>query len=914
MKKSPASANPATDSSKRSEGKVSKRSSSNQAKRRSSVNQTSKRSSVNQASKRSSVNQASKRSSVNAAKSSTINSIAEAVGDDRSQLPSFNVNRVPVFSADPRAGILPAHFPNKEWGNAHRILKEKDVDEFLTVHPQVLLDFMYDTVKLDTLEDLLRQKKGVIEDEDKLRRANCDTEHQKTSGLFLQKSTRHVSQSLITAMKRDESHHGILEDFCHIFCQIVHADSYKLYIQEGLVNKVYCLLENGHLKPYVMKGTVAGKALKKKTTVLVTDMSTDQRFKHSTEGGEEYSDNYSVLCVPLVLPTKVVPAIIELRREPINPPFIEADIQVANTTVGWIAACISENIGKMSLISQQHLIHILLDNTKELLDGMTKTEELVPKIMRHTKDLVKADRCSLFMVDDEREELYANYFDEGAKSTVGIPIFEKKEIIRFPKGVGIAGHVADTAEVVNIHDAYEDSRFNKEVDLLTGYKTRNILCMPIINRNCVKGVIQMVNSTRYDHFTESDENALRMFTAYCAIAIHYNNFYNSLERERVKNKACIEVIQYHTVCHKSSYMGVLNDPHISKHDIPKSFYTFDFYAPRYLDLLPKLFIRLMHEICGKERIETEKLVRFILTVRKNYRDVPYHNFPHGFHVAHCLCRIVSSAPDAFTEFEKMGLAVAGICHDIDHRGYSNEFFKKLQLPLANLYSTSVMEQHHYRQTVTILQTENIFSFLSAPKYKEMLGLIRQCIIATDLALYFGNQKALQKILDEGRFDMNDEECRNRAFNLMMTASDLCGVSKPWKTNKSSTNQLYEEFYDQGDEERKRGFVPISMMDRSHSDDIPKQQVGFIDFLCIPLYQTLVSIFPGTKNLLSGCLRNRRKWMKIAGYKDDSKMNQLMAPGSEEENDDDNDHEEELWINVFNVKRSSHDQSEAESNK
>ena len=95
----------------------------------------------------------------------------------------------------------------------------------------------------------------------------------------------------------------------------------------------------------------------------------------------------------------------------------------------------------------------------------------------------------------------------------------------------------------------------------------------------------------------------------------------------------------------------------------------------------------------------------------------------------------------------MGLVIAGICHDVDHRGYNNAFFGKLNQPLGALYSTSVMEQHHYKQTVTILQMEgqDIFAFLSPTEYKHMLEQIRHYILATDLALYFGNQKTISKV-------------------------------------------------------------------------------------------------------------------------------------------------------------------------
>lgn len=64
---------------------------------------------------------------------------------------------------------------------------------------------------------------------------------------------------------------------------------------------------------------------------------------------------------------------------------------------------------------------------------------------------------------------------------------------RFPIGTGIAGIVAQTGEVLNIADAYGDSRFNRNVDQITGYVTKTILCMPIFIRGNVIGVMQMVN-------------------------------------------------------------------------------------------------------------------------------------------------------------------------------------------------------------------------------------------------------------------------------------------------------------------------------------------------------------------------------------------------------------------------------------
>lgn len=132
-----------------------------------------------------------------------------------------------------------------------------------------------------------------------------------------------------------------------------------------------------------------------------------------------------------------------------------------------------------------------------------------------------------------------------------------------------------------------------------------------------------------------------------------------------------------------------------------------------------------------ESFELEKLCRFTMSVRKNYRRVPYHNWKHALTVAHCMYAILQKTSGIFTELEvsgsswrcgalyqqrnlillfvyvcqRKGLLIACLCHDLDHRGYSNSYLQKFDHPLAALYSTSTMEQHHFSQTVSILQVK-----------------------------------------------------------------------------------------------------------------------------------------------------------------------------------------------------------------
>lgn len=124
-------------------------------------------------------------------------------------------------------------------------------------------------------------------------------------------------------------------------------------------------------------------------------------------------------------------------------------------------------------------------------------DKLMQTIAEETKEAIQADRCTVFLYDKETDELWS-------KVALGLGSSE----LRFNSGQGLAGHVFKTGETINIKDAYSDSRFNKNIDKETGYKTKTILCMPIknINREII-GVFQVLNKLT-GTFTEEDEDLL----------------------------------------------------------------------------------------------------------------------------------------------------------------------------------------------------------------------------------------------------------------------------------------------------------------------------------------------------------------------------------------------------------------------
>ncbi|MCL4523818.1 MAG: diguanylate cyclase [Acidobacteria bacterium] len=152
-------------------------------------------------------------------------------------------------------------------------------------------------------------------------------------------------------------------------------------------------------------------------------------------------------------------------------------------------------------------LSIIVDATKQL-NSTLDLGELIQIVLELATKQTGADRGTMFLVDKVRQEIW---------SLVGLGL--EQHAIRIPMSSGIAGYVARTGETINLENAYDDPRFEEEVDRKLGYRTRTLLCLPILNKdNDVVGVLQLLNKTP-GPFNEEDTNFLRALSVHCAIAI-----------------------------------------------------------------------------------------------------------------------------------------------------------------------------------------------------------------------------------------------------------------------------------------------------------------------------------------------------------------------------------------------------------
>nr|XP_023678285.1 cAMP and cAMP-inhibited cGMP 3',5'-cyclic phosphodiesterase 10A isoform X3 [Paramormyrops kingsleyae] len=764
---------------------------------------------------------------------------------------------------DDEGGFANAEGSSRAEGSDQGLTDEK-VKAYLSLHPQMLDEFVSESVSTETVDRWLKRKNSS--------RSGDDPGTKEVSRQYQDTNMQGVVYELNSYMEQRLDTGGdnklLLYELCNIIKTATKADSFALYFL-GECNNSLCLFTPTGAKeglpgltpsgPIAFGTTIAAHVAKTRKTLLVEDILGDERFPHGTGQGSGIRV-HSVLCLPILTAIGDLIAILELHRHWGKEPFNLSHQEVATANLAWASVAIHQVQVCRGLAKQTELNDFLLDVSKTYFDNIVAIDSLLEHIMIYAKNLVNADRCALFQVDHNNKELYSDLFDIGEENE-GKPVFRKTKEIRFSIEKGIAGQVARTGEVLNIPDAYADPRFNREVDLYTGYTTRNILCMPIVSRGMVIGVVQMVNKLSGSAFTKTDENNFKMFAVFCALALHCANMYHRIRHSECIYRVTMEKLSYHSICTSEEWKT------LTQLSLPTPMYKeielFHFDISPFEELWPAVFVYMVHSSCGKNSFELEKLCRFTMSVRKNYRRVPYHNWKHAVTVAHCMYAILQKNSGIFTELERKGLLVACLCHDLDHRGYSNSYLQKFDHPLAALYSTSTMEQHHFSQTVSILQEgHNIFSNLTSSEYEQVLEIIRKAIIATDLALYFGNRKQLEELLTTGALDLNNHAHRDRVIGLMMTACDLCSVTKLWPVTRITANDIYAEFWAEGDEMKKIGMQPIPMMDRDKKDEVPQGQVGFYNAVAVPCYTTLTQLFPPATPLLRACRENLGQWEMI----------------------------------------------------
>eukprot|EP00037_Helgoeca_nana_P031032 m.391492 g.391492 ORF g.391492 m.391492 type:complete len:669 (+) comp28316_c0_seq11:5319-7325(+) len=314
--------------------------------------------------------------------------------------------------------------------------------------------------------------------------------------------------------------------------------------------------------------------------------------------------------------------------------------------------------------------------------------------------------------------------------------------------------------------------------------------------------------------------------------------------------------------------------------------------------LAVLGLRILSErnLIESLHLNRTKLINFLCRVEDGYGRFPtveYHNNLHGADVMHSTHVLLNhpALKGAFSDLEVFTAIIAAAIHDLNHRGRTNAFLIKTRHEWATLYNdVSVLENHHVASAFRIMEDDDC-NFLDTFDREEFLvvrKLMIDMVLSTDMARhtkFLGEFKTLidARCVSEAGPDSPrmmsiatqlSDSYPDRALVLcaIVHNADLANCAKEWPLAKKWTYRLMEEFCAEGDEERRQG-LPLGPLNDRETMDIPKGQVGFINFIALPLWKAWANyVSPKAQSVqLDHLIQNLGQWKNLIAANPESKV-------------------------------------------
>lgn len=262
-----------------------------------------------------------------------------------------------------------------------------------------------------------------------------------------------------------------------------------------------------------------------KAEIIGADAYDNSRFNQDVDRRTGYR-TINILCVPIRNKNREVIGVAQVLNK--HAGDFDAGDQRVLEGLSLQAAAALENALLFEKVDRAQREEAMLLEVVSSIVSETRLEPLLAKILAAATQLLDSDRGSLFLYDAKGHELFSHVAD-------GV---ERTEI-RFPANAGIAGECFTTGRVINIVDAYQDARFNQEIDRRTGYRSSSILCMPIVTKDArVIGVMEILNR-KVGAYNAADERRLQAFCAEAAVSIQNAQLFEEVSAERNYNESIL---------------------------------------------------------------------------------------------------------------------------------------------------------------------------------------------------------------------------------------------------------------------------------------------------------------------------------------------------------------------------------------
>jgi adenylate cyclase len=401
--------------------------------------------------------------------------------------------------------------------------------------------------------------------------------------------------------------------------QVLQADRTTIFLVDADKGQLWGKIPQGELnKPLEVRIPLnvglAGHVATTGECLNISDAYNHPIFNKEVDERPGYHTR-TLLCMPIFSSSKQVVAVVQLLNKAEGVPFDAEDEQRFRDFAASIGIILESCQSFYKAARNQRGAAALLRATASLGQSLD-LEATLRMVMEQARELMQADRSTLFMLSKETGELWSK-----VATADGSDFME----IRIPANRGIAGYVASTGQTLNIADAYRDPRFDPTTDKRTGYVTRNILCMPVFNsKNELIGVTQLINKEK-GSFTNSDEEFMRAFNIQAGIALENAKLFENVLIERQYQKDILQSLsdavistdmQGRIVTINDAALALLGCPHSNKDSKNRQLWEYKLTGRYVWDVVPIADLK-------------ERLQQSLTTGTKHY--VPEQNLTVGLY-------------------------------------------------------------------------------------------------------------------------------------------------------------------------------------------------------------------------------------------------------------------------------------------
>lgn len=694
------------------------------------------------------------------------------------------------------------------------------------------------------------------------------------------------------ALSEEGNWDDIIQRILRVAYDCVNPEKVVLYLVDESTGNLVCSEDP---KDILLKGDgIEGMVAQEQELFCLNNMTSDSDRDKSVK---------NLMCCPIVNSERETVGVIKAINKRKSGKLIDFSEEEDGVILQAIGDCAGVALDKARLMEGVLAAQRKNDSMIRCMKAVKNSGESVDKLMHNlvsvAYDIIEVAAVTLYLVDVA-----------GGKLMCCVSKDKASEGEKYSIGEGIAGRVAETGHWIRIDACSTDEGYDDAIDSRKNIETRNVLCHPIRDhRKNVVAVIELRNKKR-GSFTEHDTEVLETFEDEVSSALKkaalemaagssgegnmlgFMSMYSSKRMGTSKDRRRDGTVllpgqQAKLLASPKAGTRIMDikDLHIlealkvsqtreKEHDKLKK-WDFDVLSIDKSSLMVScLDMFSIYNANDELKVDESVLHSFIVAVSKNYRENPFHSFSHGAAVMHIAFLIMNQAGGG--EFLKshdcIAILIATLCHDLDHPGTTNDFQKNSLSDLALTYNDrSILENHHAATAFKIMMTEDsaILANLSNSQFTYMRKMVIEMILKTDQAGHFDMVKLLQTHTDETKngdpfFDITQESSRVELMSMIVHGADLGNPAYPkFEMTKMWCFRVCEEFSTQVVREKELGLPVTTFMEGLNNEiEIAKLQVGFVNYVILPLWNAMAILLPKLSTSVDSCVDNVKLWQKI----------------------------------------------------